>query len=333
MKVLLYFENQKAMRQSGIGRALVHQKKALELAGVDYTLDPNDTYDLAHINTLFFSSYKQLKKCRKKGVKTIVHGHSTIEDFRDSFRIWKLIAPIYNKLILRMYRHASYIITPTNYSKGLIENYKGVNAKVYAVSNGIKLEDYAYNEDKVKAYKEFIHYEEGKKVVICAGLYFERKGILDFFEVARRRPDVTFVWFGTLKPILTPLKILKAIKNKPDNVIMAGYQTDVLKGAFMAADAFMFLSKEETEGIVVLEALASRLPVILRDIPVFGDWLTDKKEVLKGKNVDEWLGCLDYVFNNDLTKMKDEGYKIVEERTLDKVGNKLKAIYEEVYNS
>ena len=333
MKVLLYFENQKAMRQSGIGRALVHQKKALELAGVDYTLDPNDTYDLAHINTLFFDSYKKLKKCRKNGVKTIVHGHSTVEDFRDSFRVWKLIAPLYNKLILRMYRHAEYIITPTNYSKGLIENYKGVNAKVYAVSNGIKLEDYQYDEEKVKAYKEFIHYEEGKKVVICAGLYFERKGILDFFEVARRRPDVTFVWFGTLKPIMTPRKILKAIKNRPSNVIMAGYQTDVLKGAFMAADAFMFLSKEETEGIVVLEALASHLPVILRDIPVFGDWLTDKKEVLKGKNVDEWLGCLDYVFNNDLTKMKEDGYKIVEERTLDKVGNKLKSIYEEVLNS
>ena len=66
MKVLLYFENQNKMRQSGIGRALIHQTKALNLANVEYTLDPKDNdYDFAHINTLFFASYKVLKKCKK----------------------------------------------------------------------------------------------------------------------------------------------------------------------------------------------------------------------------------------------------------------------------
>ena len=74
-----------------------------------------------------------LKKLHKEGKKVIVHGHSTIEDFRYSFRCWRLIAPIFNHLILRMYRHADLIITPTNYSKGLIENYKGVKCPVYAV--------------------------------------------------------------------------------------------------------------------------------------------------------------------------------------------------------
>ena len=31
MKVLLYFENAKLIKKSGIGRALEHQKKALDL--------------------------------------------------------------------------------------------------------------------------------------------------------------------------------------------------------------------------------------------------------------------------------------------------------------
>ena len=51
MKVLLYFEKQKQIKQSGIGRALSHQKKALELANVDYTLDPKEEFDFAHVNT------------------------------------------------------------------------------------------------------------------------------------------------------------------------------------------------------------------------------------------------------------------------------------------
>ena len=51
MKVLLYFENEKMIRKSGIGRALEHQKKALELNGIEYTTNPNDKYDIAHVNT------------------------------------------------------------------------------------------------------------------------------------------------------------------------------------------------------------------------------------------------------------------------------------------
>lgn len=333
MKVLLYFENQKALRQSGIGRALVHQKKALELAGVDYTLDFNDNdYDVVHINTLFFDSYKKLKKCKKKGLKVIVHGHSTVEDFKYSFRLWRLIAPIYNHLILRMYRKADVIITPTEYSKSLIQAYKGVNCPVYAISNGIMLDDYKYEPDKALKFEEYFKIESNKKIVICAGLYFERKGIRDFFEIARQMPDVQFIWFGYLKPFMTQLKILKAIKKRPANVIMPGYvDIEVLRGAFMKADAFLFLSHEENEGIAVLEALASKLPVIVRDIGVFKGWLEHKVNVLKGNTIEEFKDDLEYVFNNDMTEITENAYKVVEERNLTDIGNKIKSVYESVY--
>jgi 1,2-diacylglycerol-3-alpha-glucose alpha-1,2-glucosyltransferase len=332
MKNLLFFEKQNSIKQSGIGRAMTHQMKALELANVEFTLDPNDNYDFAHINTLFFESYRLLKKLHKKGMKVIVHGHSTVEDFRYSFRCWRLIAPIFNHLILRMYRHADLIITPTNYSKGLIEGYKGVNCPIYAVSNGIKLEDYKYNEEDVKAFDDFFNIKD-KKIVICAGLYFERKGIRDFFEIAKSMPDVEFIWFGHLTPILTQSKIRRAIKKRPKNVLMPGYvDIKVLRGAFHRADCFLFLSYEENEGIAVLEALASRLPVIVRDIPVFKDWLIDGRDVLKGKTNAEFIEKLNYVFNNDMEAFKDNAYKVVEARTLEHVGKELKEIYESLYN-
>lgn len=45
-------------------------------------------------------------------------------------------------------------------------------------------------------------------------------------------PDVKFIWFGNLARILVPLKILRAIKNRPSNVIMPGYiDGDIIKGA------------------------------------------------------------------------------------------------------
>ena len=46
MKVLLYTENEKLVGKSGLGKAIKHQIKALESAGVEYTLDKNDDYDI-----------------------------------------------------------------------------------------------------------------------------------------------------------------------------------------------------------------------------------------------------------------------------------------------
>ncbi len=334
VKVLVYFEQQGKLKQSGIGRALTHQKQALTLANVDFTLNKNDSYDLAHINTLFSGSYHLLKKCHKKGMKVIVHGHSTKEDFRKSFRCWKLMAPIFNKMIMKMYKHADAIITPTNYSKGLIENYKGVKCPVYAVSNGIMANEYEYNEENVKAFDDFFKIPNDKKIVICAGLYFERKGILDFFDVARKMSDVTFIWFSHLNKHITEHKILKAIKNRPSNVLMPGYvDIKVLRGAFHRADCYFFPSYEENEGIAVLEAMASRLPIVVRDIGVFKDWLFDGVNCYKGTTNDEFISKINKVFEGDNTLLLENADKVIEERTLDKIGNKLKFVYNEVFNT
>ena len=51
MKVLLYLEGKAVLEKSGIGRALQHQKKALDLARIPYTTEPSGEYDEVHINT------------------------------------------------------------------------------------------------------------------------------------------------------------------------------------------------------------------------------------------------------------------------------------------
>ena len=123
MKVLLYFENEKIMSISGIGRARKHQIMACESAGIDYTLDPLDDYDILHINTYMFNSNAIINKARREGKGVIYHAHSTEEDFRDSFIFSNQIAPVFKKHIVSLYSLADEIITPTEYSKKLLINY------------------------------------------------------------------------------------------------------------------------------------------------------------------------------------------------------------------
>ena len=53
MKVLLYSQHLDKIAKSGLGKSIKHQMKALEHAGIDYTTDPKDSFDLLHINTYF----------------------------------------------------------------------------------------------------------------------------------------------------------------------------------------------------------------------------------------------------------------------------------------
>ncbi len=332
MKVLLYFEKQDKIKKSGIGRALKHQIVALTSAGVEYTLDPKDTYDIAHINTYFPSAKRLLKKLKKKGVPVIVHGHSTKEDFRNSFRLWKIMKIWFNPNLMWFYKHADFIITPTEYSKRLIDAY-GFDTPVMYTSNGIDPKEYAYDENKVKAFKEHFNIQEGEKVVMGVGFPFNRKGIKDFFAVAKERSDIKFIWFGFLQRILTQPNVLRAIKHRPANVIMPGYiDNAIIKGAYRYSECLFFPSYEETEGIVVLEALASSCPVLIRDIGVYSDWMEDGRDCYKAKDNKGFVNKLDQLMTNDNSTILTNGMKLVGERTLEKVGLELKATYEKLLN-
>lgn len=330
MKVLLYFENQEKIKTSGIGRALRHQIEALTSNGVEYTLDPKDTYDIAHINTYFPKAKSLLKKLKRKHIPVIVHGHSTIEDFRNSFRGWKLMALWFNPNLRWFYSHADHIITPSAYSKRLIDSYN-LGVDVEFISNGIDPKLYEYNKDDVEAFKEFFKIKENEKVVIGVGFPFNRKGIKDFFEVASKMPDIKFIWFGALQRILTQHNVLRAIKNRPSNVLMPGYiDNRIIRGAYHYAECLFFPSYEETEGIVVLESLASNCVTLIRDIGVYEDWLEDGRDCYKGHNNEEFVEKIKYLMSHDNSKLKENGMKLVNERTLKQVGAELKAAYERV---
>lgn len=328
MKVLLYFESEEKIKTSGIGRALKHQIKAVTSAGLEYTLSPKDDFDIAHINTYFPHSKRLLKKLKKQHIPVIVHGHSTIEDFKNSFFLWQVMALWFNPNLMWFYKNADFIITPTEYSKRCIDAYN-LGTEVIYVSNGIDPDEYAYDESKIKAFKDYFKIKDGQKVVMGVGFPFNRKGIKDFFEIAKRRPEVTFIWFGYLHPALVTFDVKKAIKHKPDNVIMPGYiDNAIIKGAYRYCECLLFPSYEETEGIVVLEALASSCPVLIRDIGVYSDWLEDGRDCYKAKNNDEFVAKLDYLMSHDNSKVIENGLKLVDERRLEKVGVQLKQAYE-----
>ncbi|URZ87388.1 glycosyltransferase family 4 protein [Floricoccus penangensis] len=331
MKILLYLEGEKLLNKSGIGNAILHQERALDLIGIEYTTNPNDNYDIAHINTYGPKSFFLMKKVKKQGKKLIYHGHSTKEDFRNSFIGSNTLAPLVGRYLTYLYKQADLVVTPTEYSKSLISGY-GVKCPILPISNGIDLSKYVKDESKEEKFRQYFNINDNEKVVICAGLYFHRKGLDDFVKVAEKFPDVRFIWFGYSDPYTIPKEMRRIVNgDHPKNVEFPGYiKGDIYQGAMTGSDVFFFPSYEETEGIVVLEALASRQNVVLRDIPVFEDWLDDT-QVSKGKNNEEFAERIQGILDGEINK-KDEGYKVAESKSIDIVAQELADAYKQVIN-
>lgn len=329
MKVLLYLEAEHYLRKSGIGRAIKHQEKALQSVGQAYTTKPEDEYDLVHVNTYGFKSWCLMKAAKKAGKKVIMHGHSTEEDFRNSFIGSNLLSPLFKWYLCQFYNLADAIITPTAYSKALIAGY-GIDKPIFAVSNGIDLSCYQESQDKELVFRDYFELSPDQKVVVCAGLYFERKGIEDFVKVAEAMPHVRFIWFGETNKWVIPAKIRRIVtKQHPANVTFAGYiKGAVFEGAMTGADAFFFPSREETEGIVVLEALASRQHLVLRDIPVYQGWIDETSAEL-ATDVDGFVQALEKVLSGQSQKI-EAGYQVAQSRRIEQIGQELVKVYQTV---
>lgn len=330
MKILLYSEGLKLIAKSGLGRAIRHQMKALEYEKIDYTIDPKDDYDIAHINTYGLKSYMLAEKAKKNNKKVVYHAHSTYEDFQNSYLFSNQLAPSFKKWIVKCYSLGDYILTPTPYSKKLLLSY-GIDKPIQDVSNGINLEEFRYNKEEGEEFRKAYGFTKHDKIVMSVGLFIERKGIIDFVELAKRMPDYKFIWFGTLNLNTVPNKIREAVKTKLPNLFFPGYvEPKELRKAYSGADLFLFLTHEETEGIVLLEALASKQNVLVRDIPIYEDWFKDGVDLYKAKTLEEFEKKIRDIIENRLPSLKENGYRKAEEKDLKKIGIILKEVYEKV---
>jgi len=330
VKVLLYTENEKMISKSGLGKAIKHQMKALSENKIEYTIDPNDDYDIAHINFYGPASFLLAKKAKKNGKKVIYHAHSTEEDFKNSFIFSNQIAPAFKKWLIKCYTLGDHIITPTPYSKKLLENY-GINVPITDISNGIDVAFFKKNIKLGEKFRNIYNYSPNDKIIMGVGLYIERKGIIDFVELAKRLPEYKFIWFGHSPLAISSMKVIEAVNVKLDNLTFAGYvEPEVLRGAYSGCNLYLFPTQEETEGIPIIEACAAKIPSLIRDIPVFEGWLEDGVNVYKAKTLDEFEEKINGILNEDLPNFTEEGYKVALSRDIKKVGKRLVEIYKKV---
>nr|WP_325300495.1 glycosyltransferase family 4 protein [uncultured Oscillibacter sp.] len=327
MRIYIYGGGEKIVGRSGVGQAIRHQRECLRRSGVDTTDHWTADAAAVHVNTILPDSVLAALGAKLRRRKVVWYGHSTMEDFRSSFKGSNALAPLFKRWITFCYGLGDVVLTPTEYSRQLLEGY-GLKKPVYSISNGVDTEFFQPNPAARSALRARYGLGEEARVVVSVGHTIARKGLPEFLDLARRIPEAQFLWFGWTNPKLIPQEIVQAMENAPGNVRFPGFVgREELREAYQGADVFAFLSHEETEGIVVLEALACGVPTVLRDIPVYGGWLEQGKNVYKASDNREFQRIVSGLLDKSLPDLTAAGRAVAESRSLEQVGQRLKAIY------
>jgi len=295
MKVSHYFEWEQYIT-GGQAQSVRNQRKMLERHGIEYTTEPTLGADLLHCNNMGPRSMYYTRRAREAGVPVVAHTHQTAEDFRESFALSDLLARPMKPYLSYAYGLADHLICPSEHTAGVLEDYCETPRTV--VSNGFDPEKLAGYEDLREEY--LARYDLDPPVVFMVGHVIERKGLSAFVETARRLPELDFAWFGYLNPgggtldrVLRSRRTTRLVEGAPDNCTFTGYVEDV-RGAFAAGDVFFFPTKNENEGMALLEAMACGKPPVVRDIPTF-EWLEDGTDCLKAQDTAGFVHALERV--------------------------------------
>ena len=84
---------------------------------------------------------------------------------------------------------------------------------------------------------------------------------------------------------------------------------------------------------MLLEALAMKLPVLVRDIPIYRKWLVDGISIYKAGTIDEFENKIKAVLEKKVPSLVETGYQVALERDLRKIGKQLAECTNAVFTS
>lgn len=215
--------------------------------------------DVIHSHHAFTPlALKALDAGRKLRVAAILTTHSISFAYDSTF--WKLLdfsIPIFRYYLDRAHR----IIAVSRAAKAFIEHF--TSSPISVIPNGVNTEKFFPAKDKEELKEKF-----GIKgdVVLYVGRMSYRKGAHVLLNAFSSIQDATLVMVGTgeMLPFLRAQAKLLGIEER---VIFTGYvNEEKLCEIYRMADVFVSPSiTSEAFGIVILEAMASGVPVIVSD--------------------------------------------------------------------
>lgn len=314
----------------GMGTNAPMVAKELERLGCRVVFNkPEEDCDVLHIHSPLPNSFAWAIRRHMSGKPLVVHGRHLPELIKGGFKGGSLFYPFVRCYSVYFYNLGDVVLGATPYvAKSLARD--GVRGPFKVIPNGISREVFVRDEKRGAEFRERWGVRPGEKLVVSVGLRIPRKGVDTFINISSalsRRDDIRFVWVGESEPLLEDA--LDGLHR--GNVLFPGHVPfqDIV-GVYSAADVFVFPTRAESYGNVMLEAASCGCPLLIRDIPVYEEWVEDGRHCLKARTDSEFVQKLESLLDDEqLRRRMVEGARsLAEEHDIKKTAIMLKDLYE-----
>lgn len=223
--------------------------------------------DVVHIQTPFAAHRIGLRVARALGLKAVETYHTFFEEYLHHYLPvlprWPLRG-LARAVSRRQCNAVDAVVAPSQQLAQVLRDY-GVSTQIDVIPTGLDLKE--LEGGNRAAFREQYRIAPDRPVMLLVGRVAHEKNIGFLLsvlaEVRKSVPDVLFVIAGE-GPALPGLRRSVAETGLGDNVLFVGYldRREGLLDCYRAADVFVFASPTETQGLVLLEALALGVPVV-----------------------------------------------------------------------
>ncbi|MFA6921564.1 MAG: glycosyltransferase [Gallionella sp.] len=227
----------------------------------------DEQYDIIHIQTPFVAHYLGTKLSKLLGIPCVETYHTFFEEYLYHY------IPLVPRKLMRMIaqrfsRHQGNsldgMVIPSRPMAEVLKNY-GITTPAEIIATGIKPESFL--QGNRAAFREKYGITQDRPVLLFLGRVAHEKNI-DFLltvlhRVKEQIPDILLVIAGE-GPARKFLEKEVDETGLSNNVMFIGYldRNTELNSCYSAADIFVFASRTETQGLVLLEAMAQGTPVV-----------------------------------------------------------------------
>jgi len=224
-------------------------------------------YDLVHIQTPFVAHYLGLRLAQELDLPVVESYHTFFEEYL--FHYIPFLPRAWLRAAARRFSRAQCnsvdaVVVPSSAMLEVLRAY-GVRSEAAIIPTGIELDEFRHGDGAAFRHRHGIPAER-PLLTFVGRVAFEKN--IDFLlrmlvRVRQDIPDVLLVIAGH-GPAAGHLRTLAERLALQDNVLFIGYlsRRGELQDCYAAGDSFVFASRTETQGLVLLEAMALGVPVV-----------------------------------------------------------------------
>jgi len=256
-------------------------------------------FDIIHGHSGGPACFLGWELARRKKIPYIFTYHTLFNRYTHYLFNGKIVTPKMAEVGSRVFCNlCSHVVAPTERVKKELLSY-GVSKPITVVSGGVNLKKYQKLNPSFLRQKYKV--ARGKKILLYVGRLGKEKNIqflLRSFARLKREDAVLFIVGDG--PERAKLERLVVNMTLTDKVTFTGFvSAETVPSVYASGDLFIFASKSETQGLVVVEAMAAGTPVLAVNDEAYEGVVVNKVNgVLVENNIKDFTKALEKLLEN-----------------------------------